>query len=496
MSARVSRAVSCLAVGGLLTVLGAAPAAAADPAPPPADPRERAAALVEPTIVELTADWEGRVIDERGVPFNGGRTIAATTYCSGFVVDASGFVATSANCVRDGGWKWSEATVEMLTLAAQEALADGRYGTATVDSLVTFGIRNWVIEGSAPGSDVDVQVAVSWGATSTGAPFAQPVPARVVEERGDDAGDLALLKIEQAGLSTLPLAPQGAPDGVTDVFVAGVLEADDRPKPTVEPTRVTTSFQQSGKDFLEIGIALPKGTLGGPAVDPNGNVIGVNSSLTDVHPDKSKALSSADTLRDLLADNGVAGTQGPVDAPYREALADFYAGEYGEALDGFEAVLTTAPEHAQARSFRDLASQRYERPSILLIAIAVAGGVALLGLVVTAVVLGVKRRRPRPPMPPPAGPYGPMVPQQRGPADAAQPTAHIPRAPQAGQNMAWPGQHPGYGPPGSGAAPLGVPEQPTAHVGTVAAGTGVCPRCARPALEGARFCPDCGVPVS
>jgi serine protease Do len=494
MSGTVSRAISGLAVGGLLTVLGAAPAVAADPETPPADPRERAAALVEPTIVEITGEWEGRVIDERGVPFNGGRTYGATTFCSGFVVDTAGYVATSANCVRDGGWKWSEATVEMLSLAAQEALEDGRYGNATVDTVVNFGIRNWVIEGTAPGSEVDVKVEVSWGATSTGAPFPQPVPARIVEQRGDDAGDLALLEIEQAGLSALPLAPQGAPDGVTDVFVAGVVESDDPPKPTVEPTRVTTSFQQSGKDFLEIGIALPEGTLGGPTVDPNGNVVGVNSSLTDVHPDNSKALSSADTLRDLLADNGVAGTPGPVDAPYREALAAFYAGEYGQALDRFEAVLVTAPDHAQARSYRDLADQRYEGPSILLVVIAVAGGVALVGLVVTAIVLGVKRRRP--PRPTPAGPFGPMVPQQRTPADAAQPTSHIPRAPYAGPG-GWPGgQHPGYGPPGPGAPTRGVPEQPTAHVGTVAAGTGVCPRCARPALHGARFCPDCGVPVS
>lgn len=494
MSGTVSRGISCLAVGGMLTVLGAAPAAAADAGPPPADPREQAAALVEPTLVELTAEWEGRVIDERGQAFNSGRTYNATTYCSGFVVDSAGFVATSANCL--AGWKRTAATVDMLYLAVDEAMADRRYGTVTKDALTDYAITNWRVEGSAPGSQLAPEVTVTSGASSTGAPFSGPVAARIVEQRGYEDGDLALLKIEQTGLSALTLAPQGAPDGVTDVFVAGLLESDGPPEPAVEPTRVTTSFQESGKDFLEIGIALPEGTLGGPTVDPNGNVVGVNSALVDVHPLDSKAVSSADTLRGLLADNNVAGTPGPVDAPYRKALEDYFAGEYGEALDGFEAVLTTAPDHAQARSYRDLADQRYEGPSILLIAIAVAGGVALVGLVVTAVVLGTKRRRP--PTPPPVGPYGPMVPQQRAPMDTAQPTAHIPRAPQAGQYMVRPGQHPGYGPPGSGtgAATIGVPAQPTAYVGTVAAGTGVCPRCARPALEGARFCPDCGVPVS
>jgi serine protease Do len=495
MPGTVSRGLSCLAVGGVLTVLGAAPAAAAEEGPPPADPRERAAALVEPTLVELTAEWEGRVIDERGQPFNGGRTYAATTYCSGFVVDAAGYVATSANCL--AGWKRTAATVDMLYLAVGEAMADGRYGTVTKDVLTDYAITNWRVEGAAPGSVLEPEVSVTSGASSTGAKFTGSVPARIVEQRGYDDGDLALLKIEQTGLSTLPLAPQGAPDGVTDVFVAGLLESDGPPEPAVEPTRVTTSFKESGKGFLEIGTALPEGTLGGPTVDPNGNVVGVNSALVDVHPLDSKAVSSADTLRGMLADNGVAGTPGPVDAPYRKALADYYAGEYGEALDGFEAVLTTAPDHAQARSYRDLADQRYDGPSVLLIAVAVAGGLALVGLVATAIVLGTKRRRP--PMPPPGGPFGPMVPQQRAPVDTAQPTAHIPRAPQAGHG-GWPGQagqHAGYGPPGTGAVTLGVPQQPpAAHVGTVAAGTGVCPRCARPALEGARFCPDCGVPVS
>jgi Do/DeqQ family serine protease len=119
---------------------------------------------------------------------------------------------------------------------------------------------------------------------------AQRIEVELREKRSVDAkligsdppSDLAVLKIEQAGLAALALADSdkvqvgdvvlavGNPLGVGQTVTMGIISAKGRR---------TGLSNGSFEDFLQTDAPINRGNSGGALVDSNGNLVGINSQI-------------------------------------------------------------------------------------------------------------------------------------------------------------------------------------------------------------------------
>ena len=123
-----------------------------------------------------------------------------------------------------------------------------------------------------------------WSTTQRGSP-SNSTRAKSFRQRSigtDDETDLAVLKIEagrdlpfvklgnsdQARVGEWVLA-MGSPFGLTRTVTAGIVSQTNRETPQ------GTAFQK----FIQTDAAINKGNSGGPLVNMNGEVIGVNSQI-------------------------------------------------------------------------------------------------------------------------------------------------------------------------------------------------------------------------
>lgn len=146
-------------------------------------------------------------------------------------------------------------------------------GSGFVISDDGYIITNHHVAGPA-GEDGSIEVSFADGSTATG---------RLV---GSDPGyDLAVVKVERTGLSTLPLGSSeavrvgdtaiavGSPLGLQGTVTSGIVSALNRPVTAGDANN--TSFINA----IQTDAAINPGNSGGPLVDSAGQVIGVNSAI-------------------------------------------------------------------------------------------------------------------------------------------------------------------------------------------------------------------------
>ncbi|HEY3396702.1 MAG TPA: S1C family serine protease [Armatimonadota bacterium] len=132
----------------------------------------------------------------------------------------------------------------------------------------------------------------------------QTATAKVVAR--DDTRDLALLKLDRAGLPPVTFAPSaalkvganvaamGTPLGLPNSATTGVLSATDR--------------DIKGVKYLQISAALNSGNSGGPVVDDKGQVVGVATAVIKDAANLGFALPSDSVLEFLKAQNVTVAT--------------------------------------------------------------------------------------------------------------------------------------------------------------------------------------------
>ena len=89
----------------------------------------------------------------------------------------------------------------------------------------------------------------------------------------------------------------------------------------------------------EIDAAVSEGMSGGPTIDLNGKVIGVNSFGPIGESQAFNFVAPADSLATMLAGKGVKAMLGPADVSYRKGLDHYYAGHYTDAIKDFDQTL-------------------------------------------------------------------------------------------------------------------------------------------------------------
>ena len=334
-----------------------APAAA----PQQATPTERAAAEVRPAIVYVTEKFSAYVADETGTYFNNGNPYELSVTCTGFGVNPNGYVATAGHCIDT--YSPNGIKGDFIAAAAEDVVA--AVPGVTLQQAVEFGTANWTVEGKAKGSAIDTQIAVVTGSVQGGGK-PQALPARVVDARPFTQGDVALLKVETTDLPSVELATDADVQIGTPLLSIGYpASADAVTDPSLEPSnkdgQVSAKKTVGSVPVYETSAALTPGMSGGPTVDLEGRVLGINSFMPAGESQAFNFVAPASGLTELLSRNGVRNELGPDDKAFRAALDAYYAGHYTDAIAGFDKLLQVAPQHAQALQYRTLAAKARDR---------------------------------------------------------------------------------------------------------------------------------------
>lgn len=437
-------------------------------------PGERTAAIVRPAVVYTEQYFRAWVRVPRGSELffqgyvNDGSPFEWATRCSGFVVNPTGYIVTAGHCV-DLGEEGARSTA--LEMATAWLIDNGWAFRRDFDYWLNEGHLMWGVEGTERGSEPDREVWVQRGVVAGGLRTGEAFPARVVDQQPWSQGDIAILKIEQTDLPTVLIAQAADVTIGTEVLSIGYPGSSDAvTDATLEPTfkdgQINSEKTREGGllPVYEMSAALSGGMSGGPTANLDGEIVGVNSFGIVGETEAFNFISPVSLVTEMLAQNGVANTLGPVDEAYRAGIDAYFSGDHATAIERFDQVLALSPTHQQAQEYRVEASrlaaeapspvseatepaQPQQRPStegggfpVWAIALIVVGV-----LVAGALVVLTLRRRPSPVAP------------------AATSPTPMPSAPEP--------------------TPLRVVEPPEARF---------CSNCGQALGAAARFCPSCG----
>ncbi|WP_433798272.1 trypsin-like peptidase domain-containing protein [Actinomycetospora sp. CA-084318] len=534
-------ALATVAVAGAALLATAPPALAQDggggPDPTRAPIAERVSGEVLPAVDQLEiTSAEGLLVDTTTGSYF--RIPSFQLSCTGFTVGSDGWIATAGHCV-DPAIMADQARVMAAESYAQDYGADA---TAVYSEL-----QSWVfVDGTgsaAPGITVTALPATS-------GPGATPMAAKVVDFQPFANGDTALLKVEGQNMLTVEVAPGGPAATGTPIMSIGYPGVRDRAMdPSLTPTwkegSVSSQQTREGIAYTEITAEMGKGMSGGPTVNQQGQVVGINSMGIADKGNSFNFVAPSSRLAEMMARNGVPTAPSAVDAAYRTGMDLYYQGYYSDAVEAFDQVLALAPGNKAAVDYKNKAVQAHDQfgdTGLGLLGWGLIGGGSLLVLVVGGCVVGVvvsRRRRAAAAGPqvnlaqpgfglptgyqvPLAQPvvtpqhqqqYGPQVPQQAPtgfgaapfgqsgpmPAAPASPPVGFPAAAAPAPAPAPAHRHEAPAvavatPPSAWPAPVAeAPEVPAAPAPETSNGPGHCPNCGAARAAGARFCGGCGV---
>ncbi|WP_232011154.1 trypsin-like peptidase domain-containing protein [Mycobacterium shigaense] len=335
----------------VLLAMWVAPAgiARADDGRPQVNPEEEAAAMIRPAVVYLAGLGSGlvrlpggQVLSEFGRGSN--MPFLATWGCTGFVVNPDGWVATAGHCVDP-----QNATAQILKRAANEYITEfpdapeSRYPATALEWLQ----KNGRVEGENTAGGPDVGLTLVYG---TGKNVVAKMSANVVDFRPLGKGDVALLRVEKHNLPSSELAPDSDVSVGTSVLAVGFPQTTESiTGPSLDPTnksgKVSKKTTMGSVAEYEIDAAVTEGMSGGPTVELNGKVIGVNSFAPVGEPQAFNFIAPADGLAALMAGKGVKPMLGPADRTYRSGLAHYFQGHYSDAVDDFDQTLAMSPDY-------------------------------------------------------------------------------------------------------------------------------------------------------
>ena len=399
---RYGRALAFVSAAALGVLAGPPGIASAD-GRPQVNPEERAAAMIRPAVMYLGGQSYGLVRLPNGQIlslFGRGSSMPfiATWGCTGFVINPDGWVATAGHCVDPQTGKEL-----ILKRAANEYIAEFPDAPEARDPAAAFDWlrKNARVEGDTADRGPEVGLTLLYG---TGTKVAGKIPASVVDFRPLGKGDVALLKVEKHNLPSSELATDADVSIGTSVLAVGFSQSTENiTGPSLDPTnksgKVSKKSMMGSVPEYEVDAPVTEGMSGGPTVELNGKVIGVNSFAPVGESQAFNFISPADGLAAILASKGVKATLGPADMHYRKGLNHYYAGQYTEAIDDFDQTLSMSPDYPGLADLRTSAANlRQQHGDFSVLSGAnllwyIAGGVVLALAVAAAVTFLVVKSR-------------------------------------------------------------------------------------------------------
>jgi S1-C subfamily serine protease len=430
---------------------------------------------------------------------------------TGWFMTSDGYIATNAHVVSDiadGETVAKGRLYEQLMGEVRKALARelGRMNDAQVRQLlneiklVDLEKRAYVVLPN--GEKLDYEV-VQFGKPGTGR-------------------DAAIIKVKIDNAPALPIGDSTRSQVADQIVVIGypgvadlreLLDEKSQLQATVtEGTVSSLKHANSGEQILQISAPITHGNSGGPALDMNGNVIGLATFGTDVQG--FNFLVASATLKDYVKAAKLDPKPSKTLQQWHDGLEHYWKDEYTAAIENFREVETQFPMHSEAstliRQSNEAKKEGKEKKPPAgnggLIAGLVIGGLVVVGG--GGVMLARRKKgapvppgqRPMPGQPMPGHPHAPHMPPHMAPPHMPPPQFAPPQqqmygrvqpqnaAPMIpGQPAMMPGQMPGQQPIAKTVA-INSPGQsggiaPTAF-GSLAIGT---LWCTRGMLQGQRF---------
>jgi serine protease Do len=464
------RASALLFAAGLALLAGSTGVASADGGRPSANPEERAAAMIRPAVMYLVGEAYGRVWLPGGRPlsqFGEGSTMpyAVAWTCTGFVVNPDGWVATAGHCVDP-----ASAADLILRQAAndfKEQFPDAPQ-TRNPAGPIAWLRENARVEGTTAGQGLETSITVMYG---TGTKVAGKMPANVVDFQPIKKGDVALIKVEKHNMPSSELGTEAKVDIGTPILAVGFAESTTRVTgrsldPTNKSGKVSKKSTMGTVLEYEIDAAITEGMSGGPAVELDGRVVGLNSFAPSGEPQPFNFVAPVDHLAAMLVGKGVEAKLGPADVSYRKGLQRYHSGRYTDAIADFDQTLSISPDYpglVDLKASAVVLRTQYGDASLLggsrLLWFIVGGAATIVAAGGAATFMVLRRRRLAP-----SGPAG------------LEPAAVVP--PATGDATGQPVR-----------LQVVVPAQPAAAAATE---PHFCANCGAEHHPAEKFCPNCG----
>ena len=348
--------------------------------------------LVQPSITYLALDWKAPVYDVNPPVgyLGGGASVGQASYqCSGFFVSPNGHVMTASHCTEYG----DDVRDALIDSAAVWAYQNHYFSdNPTLSQVRAYAKRYFRVRKQ------QLTPTVVWSFAADGSD-PKHLPARQLGNRAFLKGDVALLKVDTDHTIPLPIstAPVSVGTHIDSVGFPGLVDNvtdADKVNPSFKDGEISSkkTIEQGLQDVYEVSAAIAGGMSGGPTVDTDGRVIGVNSFGASENTEQFNFISPSSFVDELLKDKGVQPRDSADAKLLREGITATIQGHRNDALDALNDVVQKEPDWKVAATYRAQALALPKESSglatWLIILIAVGGALVILGLV----MMGRKRR--------------------------------------------------------------------------------------------------------
>lgn len=148
-----------------------------------------------------------------------------------------------------------------------------------------------------------------------------------------------------------------------------------------------------GTPVIQTGAAAAKGNSGGPAMNEQGQVIGI---LTFGKSDTMNFVVPMNTIQEFVRQAGAIPGGSETNTRFQEAMELYWNGQYSKSIAKFESVLRIYPSHAEAKKYLQAAEERRKtEPAVNFgdpVVLVVIGGLVLVAGAGAGFFFVVRRR--------------------------------------------------------------------------------------------------------
>lgn len=259
--------------------------------------------------------------------------VVAAGICTGWFASADGHIVTAGHCVSNDDARTS--ILEELVLKKLKQ-----------PELLNSALAYWDVSGATKGSPVVQQIYVSQPAIQ-GSFIKEPTVVQTVNYRPFESGDVALLKLK-TDVNTPHLKVADEQTGINSQIVA--IGFPGSVGSVTDPSRLRASFKTGtvsqnqispqGVAGIEINADISGGMSGGPTVNANNEVVGVNSFIINGEEQSFNFVTDTNDLRTFLTQQGVPLESAPSpQLPADPRASDAVQPEAGNGLTWLAVVL-------------------------------------------------------------------------------------------------------------------------------------------------------------
>ncbi len=189
----------------------------------------------------------------------------------------------------------------------------------------------------------------------------------VLNGKKEVGSDIAIIKIANAGGFNFPSINLGTSENLKeggDVIVIGypglvsgnaangLINERSSATPTITKGIISAiKNDQGGLKLIQVDASIDHGNSGGPAIDTNGNVIGIATYGVESASGNFNFLRDIEDLKKLAGENGVSIGSSQTYNEWASALNYFWKNRYKEAIPVFNKIEKEYPVHPLAASY-------------------------------------------------------------------------------------------------------------------------------------------------